>query len=570
MTVSVPSQDQESQRRRERLIRLTDASLRALSGQSDLHHRGPVLYDGSDPAPSPAMHLRIPAAVNFTSWRGYADSLSLRSWWTDQALHRAQRPEEPLAGALFDVFEQLRVESHVPASMPGMRRNIATRFDTWAQEFRSSDLADTTLGLMIFAVVLTARSRVQAVQVPEPLENLIEHTRFSMAEDIGAHCGRLRSLRHDQQTFAGIARGLAEMVADEVTDSMPATSQRSRSSRRGAMFSFLGWSESEDGQSADGAAGPHSITGGTAYRVFSTDRDRTVDVLSRCRPGQQRKLREQLNEELGRQRLNHREIARRIERRAATPVSGRWESGRDEGIVDRSRLAGLIASDSAVGIFQNEAAQLDIELSLTILLDCSGSMRRHQLFLAASMDCLARACASLEIPVEVLGFTTGSWNGGTVRRHWRRAGSVSGVGRVAEREHLVIKSFDADYRRRRNAFAALLKGDIYREGLDGEALDWACSRAVQREAERRVVVVISDGSPAESATAEANDDEYLSSHLRQVADRWRAAGTVEVAGLGLEMDMTPFYDRSELVEMGSEGGVAIVNGLLNMLIPPRR
>lgn len=569
MSGAEATQNWTSRRRRERLIQIVDASLRGLTGQPGLHHRGPVLYDGSSQAPSPAMHLQIQDAAQFSSWRGVADALTLRSRWTNQALHRAQRPEKPLAGALFDVFEQLRVESFAPESVPGMRRNMAVRFDSWTQEFRSSDLVDTDLGLFIFAVVLTARSKIQAIEIPETLENLVEQTRFSMADDIRAAVGRLRRLRHDQQAFGGVARELAITVVQDVASSLPAAAQESCFSHRGGMFSFLGWSESDASQATGDSSSSPSRIGSNQYRIFSTDRDRTVDVRLRCRPEQQRKLRENLNAELERQRLNHRVIARRIERLVSTNATYAWESGRDEGTIDGRRLAGLIASESAIGIFQDESVQADTGLSLTILLDCSGSMRHHHLSVSAGVDCFVRACSSLDIPVEVLGFTTGSWNGGRVRQQWRRSGLLSGVGRVAEREHLVVKSFDSDYRRRRGAFAALLKGDIYREGLDGEAVDWACSRAARRMEQRRLVVVISDGSPAESATAEANDELYLSRHLRQVVDSWTASGMIEVAALGLEMDMTPFYGRSELVEMETNGGLAIINGLLSMLDPRR-
>ena len=42
---------------------------------------------------------------------------------------------------------------------------------------------------------------------------------------------------------------------------------------------------------------------------------------------------------------------------------------------------------------------------------------------------------------------------------------------------MVFKDADTPWRRARAGIAALLKADLFREGIDGEAVDWADARA---------------------------------------------------------------------------------------------
>ncbi|WP_446917464.1 cobaltochelatase CobT-related protein, partial [Klebsiella pneumoniae] len=92
------------------------------------------------------------------------------------------------------------------------------------------------------------------------------------------------------------------------------------------------------------------------------------------------------------------------------------------------------------------------------------------------------------VATEVLGFTTGGWNGGRAWQEWLRAGRPPEPGRLNEIRHLVFKDADRSWRRARPGIAALLKADLYREGIDGEAVSWAVQRLLARPEQRRVLV----------------------------------------------------------------------------------
>jgi cobaltochelatase CobT len=127
-----------------------------------------------------------------------------------------------------------------------------------------------------------------------------------------------------------------------------------------------------------------------------------------------------------------------------------------------------------------------------------------------------------------------------------RSGRPRNPGRLNEVRHLVIKSADTPYRYARTGLAGLLKLDLYREGIDGEAVEWARSRLEAHDVARRILVVISDGSPMDSATALANDPNYLDQHLRDVL----AAGSeVDICAVGVGLDLSIYYDRCTALDL---------------------
>lgn len=114
---------------------------------------------------------------------------------------------------------------------------------------------------------------------------------------------------------------------------------------------------------------------------------------------------------------------------------------------------------------------------------------------------------------------------------------------------MIFKGAERSWRHARAGIAALLKADLFREGIDGEAVDWACQRMLAHDAERHILVVISDGCPNDAATGRANDVFYLDNHLKDVVARREREGKVEIYGLGVGLDLSPFYANSLATDM---------------------
>nr|MCU0922148.1 cobalt chelatase [Burkholderiaceae bacterium] len=142
--------------------------------------------------------------------------------------------------------------------------------------------------------------------------------------------------------------------------------------------------------------------------------------------------------------------------------------------------------------------------------------------------------------------------------------------RLNERCHMVFKDADTRWRGARAGIAALLKGDLFREGLDGEAVDWAVARLQARPETRKLLVVVSDGCPMDGATSLANDAYYLDNHLKQVLQRHERAAQVEICALGVGLDLSPFYSRCQALELSSTPGPALLRDILQLLARPAR
>ena len=141
--------------------------------------------------------------------------------------------------------------------------------------------------------------------------------------------------------------------------------------------------------------------------------------------------------------LSARSLGRRLTQLFAEPHDDGWEGGHDSGLIDGRRLAQLVATPNERNIFLAEARAPRTDAIVSLLVDCSGSMKAFSEPVAVLVDVFARALELAGVGCEVLGFTTASWNGGRVRRDWNRSGCPRNPGRLNEVRHLVIKSADS-------------------------------------------------------------------------------------------------------------------------------
>ena len=572
-------------RRQQKIEALCAASARALSGQSDLHFRGQRLHRGRRALPFFAPHLHPSLDTDdFTSFRGAADGLALRLRHSDPALHRTLCPVEPVQRMLFELLEQFRAEALVPTGMPGVRRNLRHRFEAWSLAFHHAGSTDSARGLLLYTVAQICRARVCGEAVVEATEDLLEATRAALAPSLGTALAGLRRHRADQRAYAAHALSIARHVAEmlEATDE-PGGAEASRIDDPGAdpwaAFSLLLAQGDQLHDSVPAAVIGRSrlLEAGTdGYRIFTKAYDREVDVATLVRPEQLHELREQLDRRIAESGINLTHLARDLKALLAVPMRDGWDGGREEGLIDGRRLAQLISSPTERRLFRSERREPTVRCRVVFLIDCSGSMKQHAESVAVLVDAMVRALEQIGATTEILGFTTNAWNGGRARRDWQRAGRPAHPGRLNEACHMVFKDADTAWRRARATIAALLKGDLFREGIDGEAVEWALGRLRRGSNDdaseivdagikpRRLLLVLSDGSPMDSATSLANDANYLDHHLKDAVSRSERAGA-EIYGVGVGLDLSPYYRRSQVLDLS--GGVtgAVLRDVLGMI-----
>jgi cobaltochelatase CobT len=545
--------DQLRARHVQKVHELCAASIRAFSGDASLLFRGPRLHNGAGVLPLYAPHLHPSfERDDFLSFRGAADAYSLRLTQSDEAVHRSLAPLDSVQRLIFDLLEQYRVEAVVPESYLGMRGNLLHCFDQWSKAFDGAGLTETIYGLLLFSVAHMCRSRVTGDPIDDDTGDRIETTRGKVNQAVGGALQGLRRDRFDQVAYGEhaliIARAVSEMM-------LAAKDSDAQSSEQGdsielAAFALLDAKPSDDPVAIAGTGSSKVLSDAVdGYRVFTTKYDYQGPATQLVRVEQLAEFRAALDSQVAGLGVNVQRLARQLRTLLSLPERNGWNNGEDEGYIDGRRLSQLIASPNEKRIFRQERIETLTDCAIVFLIDCSGSMKAHIQALAGLIDLFVRALDMADVQSEVLGFTTAAWTGGRAQKDWLKAGKPQHPGRLNEAAHIVFKGSDISWRRARPSLAALLKSEIFREGIDGEAVLWAKQRLIRIEASRKILVVISDGSPMDSATNLANDQHYLDHHLRQVVQDIEMKGEISIVGVGVGLDMSPYYRKSHVLDL---------------------
>ncbi len=561
-------------RHQQKTEELSAAALRALAANMHLHFEGGQLYNHNQRIKVYAPHLQLrPARDTAQAYRGVVDALALRLLLSDDALHCSLLPPvgEPVQRLIFDWLEQLRTESLVPESLPGMRHNLIARYQAWSDSFLGSGSTETSLGILLFAFSQIAWSRLMAHELPEPVQDLLEPTRAALAPALGDAFAGIRRLRHDQAGFAHyallIAQDIAQRVQSEYEDN-----PKTMALRRGTFSLSLDFEQDEavSFPVANSAESAVFVAARNRYRIFTSRYDREFDAASLMREALLREYRQQLDQRLLEQGMNIARLSRALRILLARPQINGWRFGQEDGVIDGRRLAQLISSPNERRLFRRDQYMPVSNCAVSFLVDCSGSMKQYSTSIALMMDILMRALGEAGVATEILGFTTQSWNGGRARQDWIAQGQPPAPGRLNEVSHLVFKSMDTPWRHARSRIVALMKADLFKEGVDGEAVQWACQRLLECDQERRILVVLSDGCPMDSATNLANDSFYLDNHLKMVVQHYTQQHALEIIGLGVGLDLSPYYPRSMAMDLSEGLDNSVFDEFLRLLSGRRR
>lgn len=543
----------EQQARVRRIEQHGAATLRALSGVGGAELRGHRLEVDGRWVDLATPYLLAGDDISVPRSRGVADALAMLLSISDLDLHLAGRPSDPLARLLYDVLEQLRCEALVPPTLVGVRANIEAAFRAWCAESRRTRVDETAVGLLVYTVTHMARARLVRTLIDEDVDNVIESTRANLGRLIGGELRELRGLVGDQQRYASVARDLAERVAAfaGVVSARGGVAEAAE----GFFELMLPPAAPDDGElpgagrsGNDGRGFDLGALGG--YHVWTRAHDRELRgealypdvVLARARA--------ELDTLVSAQAVSVNRVAHRMRLLFSVPDHDGWTFGQPEGVIDGRRLGQLVARSTNRDVFRRDRVQPTSDTVVAFLVDNSGSMKhqRHQM-IAVLLDVTARALDLAGVTSEILGFTTGAWSGGEPARSWRRAGEPERPGRLNQVDHIVYKDADTSWRRSRRSIAAMLRTAHYREGIDGEAIMWAHERLLRRPEPQKVLVVISDGAPMDTATVAANDRAFLADHLSRVADAIERTSPVVLGALAVDLEVSATFRRSVEVDL---------------------
>ncbi len=337
----------------------------------------------------------------------------------------------------------------------------------------------------------------------------------------------------------------------------------------GATSAPLRDEKREPGQDGEGTTTGNagaSGRGSDAYRAFTTAYDRVINAASLASREELATLRSQLEAEFGSIRSIVARLAKRLMRLLMARQVREWRFDLEEGVLDGSRLAALVASGGRARPFKHESDSPFPGTVVSLVIDHSGSMRGRPMLIAAlTVEVFAQVLERCGVKCEVLGFTTRDWNGGEPAREWAASGYPENPGRLNALEHIIIKGADVPWRRARVGLGLFLHADMLKENIDGEALMWAHGRLLARTEPRRILVVISDGTPMDEATLAANGHEYLETHLQVVGEDVERRSRVQLAAIGIGHDVSLIYSNATTIAGIEQLGPALSQKLMTLL-----
>jgi cobaltochelatase CobT len=301
------------------------------------------------------------------------------------------------------------------------------------------------------------------------------------------------------------------------------------------------------------------------YSSFTEKYDEIIKAEDLCDAEELTRLRRMLDQQL--QTLHHAtsKLANRLQRRLMAKQNRTWEFDLEEGILDAARLTQVIIDPMNPLAYKQEKEMKFRDTVVTLLIDSSGSMRGRSITIAAMCaDIMGRTLERCSVRVEILGFTTRAWRGGQSREDWINANKPSNPGRLNDIRHIVYKSADDPWSRARRNLGLMMREELLKENIDGEALIWAHNRVVTRSEQRKVMMVISDGLPVDNSTLLVNPSNFLEQHLKYAIDMIENHSPVELVAIGIGHDVTHHYKRAVTITDAEQLGGAMTEQLAEL------
>ncbi|MGF1776660.1 cobaltochelatase CobT-related protein [Vibrio nomapromontoriensis] len=546
--------------------RLLDSSVavaRAISHDANLNYRGHRLYQGNHPCYFLAAHVndltfhsRHNHDVDHASTRGKIDSAAIRILFSDRELHRSLRPDSEIERLLFDFCEQVRVESIVPNHLQGVINSTRLNFHHWSQLYHQNGFTESKLGILLFTLMQVLYSRLHGLAVPEAIADSIEATRAGIAPAIGHALKALRESKTDQPNFAQHSLILCQLTSELVNAEMSNEEEDGgdtieEDTKLLSQLALFVDGDIEDNPVATDITGVSRVfqEDHSQYQIYTAEFDKVIPAESMVRLALLQELRQQITDDASRLHINARRLAAFISNIVKVSEIKGIRDRLEEGIIDGKTLPSIVTSPQNTQVFYQAEFSTTNDCAISILMDCSGSMQQYAHQLSLIFDTLLKSLGLAGIPHEILGFTTGKWNGGQAYKQWLKQGQPAHPGRLNEVRHILFKDFNTPWRKARLAIAALRKADIYKEGIDGEAIQFASQRLKSRPEKRKILFVFSDGCPMDTATSTANDQFYLDNHLKHVIEIEQQSAEIEIYGVGMGIDLSTYYRKNLTIDV---------------------
>ncbi len=524
--------------------------------------------------------------------RGCADNYAIKIAHHSQELHRNNGQNDLRAQAALDALEQARCDSLGILSMDGVAQNLNAVLEAKAVRRGYNDIKEREDIALADALHIVARSEISGIKPPPSAIKAYNLWKPWITEHLGENgFSELKKVIKDQKAYASSACKLLARLdlpvntngdkdtqelqesydPENSNDSEEQEDQQSQEDSQEGSLEDTGESQDTDESfdmdlddiiddlqsdddemvSEESSAPPPNRPADFSdyvegyYSVYTTAFDEEINAEELADNFELKRLRDLLDQQLSNHQNIITKLANRLQRKLMAKQRRSWQFDLEEGVLDASRLARVIANPDIPLTFKQEKETPFKDTIVSILIDNSGSMRGRPIAIAAmTTDIIAQTLERCGLKTEILGFTTRTWKGGKSREAWLENNRPDKPGRLNDIRHIIYKDANSPIRKSRKNLGLMLKEGLLKENIDGEAIVWAYNRLSKRPEERKILLVISDGAPVDDSTLSVNPSNILEMDLRNVI-RWiEDKSVVELTAIGIGHDVTRYYERA--------------------------
>lgn len=236
-------------------------------------------------------------------------------------------------------------------------------------------------------------------------------------------------------------------------------------------------------------------------------------------------------------------LANQIRTKLQIMSRDRYEYGKKRGKLNSGsiyRVGMLDAKGLNERLFKQKIVNKVLDVSVQLLIDASGSMSGNKYTLAASASLVLNNILSnvLKIPTEILAFSDGAKN----------------------HQMYILKEFDKPVGDIHLANSFSTVEQYLRDNVDGESLVYGYTRIVKRKEKRKLMIVLSDGSPC-GGHDRGNLTKYTKDVIKQIQ-----RSPIELLGIGLVHDTSTWYKSSAIIKDASETSSALLSIITNKIL----
>ena len=536
--------------------------------------------------------------INYGEIRAIADSKSLMVRFSDEKIFKYYEPEGNISKRLYKISEKIRCEKIGSNYFKGVKNNI--------EEFYKKRISELDLKSSEDKIVESfenfLRIKFLDLKNDKETEKKLKSFKKDLSNQFTSKIAQLKELALDQDKFNSIISQLiSDMSLDENIDdeekrddvnekndkqSKPQNNEqktKEKEEENEEMSIESGVpdleNESKESDALDEEIGLQESSrpdlkkrninnfGDLKYKTYTEEFDEIIKAEELESEEELSRLRKNLDQQLLQLKNFISKLANKLQRKLLARQNRSWNFDLEEGLLDTSKLTRVIMDPFNSLSFKKEK---DIEFKdtlVTILIDNSGSMRGKPISVAAiCADILSRTLERCMVKVEILGFTTKHWKGGSSREKWMKNNKPNFPGRLNDLRHIIYKSADTQWRQAKNNMGLMLKEGLLKENIDGEALKWAFNKMSRRKEDRKILMVISDGAPVDDSTLSTNTSNYLETNLKRTVKWIESKSDVELLAIGIGHDVTRYYNKAVKITDVQDLGDVMINQLTNLFV----